>query len=77
MFIIFYFKKRKLGYTKNYVPTTCLEDLSMAKNKSLKVRVTQDEHTAIHAIAKSNGLTLSEFIRNLANPISCDLIKNG
>jgi predicted DNA binding CopG/RHH family protein len=55
----------------------CLRDCIMKKDKSIKIRVSQDEHTAIHAIAKSNGLTLSEFIRNLANPISCDLIKKG
>jgi len=50
----------------------------MAKNKSLKVRVSQDEHTAIHAIAKSNGKTLSEFIRSFAQqPIESSLNKNG
>jgi predicted DNA binding CopG/RHH family protein len=49
----------------------------MKKDKSIKIRVSQDEHTAIHAIAKSNGLTLSEFIRNLANPISVNLITKG
>ena len=50
----------------------------MKKDKSIKIRVSQDEHTAIHAIAKSNGLTLSEFIRSLTQqPISCDLIKKG
>jgi predicted DNA binding CopG/RHH family protein len=55
----------------------CLRDCIMKKDKSIKIRVSQDEHTAIHAIAKSNGLTLSEFIRNLVNPISCDLITKG
>jgi uncharacterized protein (DUF1778 family) len=50
----------------------------MAKNKSLKVRVSQDEHTAIHAIAKSNGKTLSEFIRSFAQqPMESSLNKNG
>ena len=55
----------------------CLRDCIMKKDKSIKIRVSQDEHTAIHAIAKSNGLTLSEFIRNLANPISVNLITKG
>jgi predicted DNA binding CopG/RHH family protein len=56
----------------------CLRDCIMKKDKSIKIRVSQDEHTAIHAIAKSNGLTLSEFIRSLTQqPISCDLIKKG
>jgi predicted DNA binding CopG/RHH family protein len=50
----------------------------MKKDKSIKIRVSQDEHTAIHAIAKSNGLTLSEFIRSLTQqPMESDLIKKG
>jgi predicted DNA binding CopG/RHH family protein len=56
----------------------CLRDCIMKKDKSIKIRVSQDEHTAIHAIAKSNGLTLSEFIRSLTQqPMESDLIKKG
>jgi predicted DNA binding CopG/RHH family protein len=50
----------------------------MKKDKSIKIRVSQDEHTAIHAIAKSNGLTLSEFIRSFVQqPIQVDSNKKG
>jgi uncharacterized protein (DUF1778 family) len=49
----------------------------MPKDLFLKVRVTKSERDQLHMVARQNGKTLSGFIRNLANPISCDLITKG
>jgi hypothetical protein len=52
-------------------------ELVMPKDLFLKVRVTKSERDQLHMIARKSGKTLSGFIRNLANPISCDLITKG
>lgn len=56
----------------------CLRDCIMKKDKSIKIRVSQDEHTAIHAIAKMHNTTVSNMIRSLAQqPMESSLNKNG
>ena len=56
----------------------CLRDCIMKKDKSIKIRVSQDEHTAIHAIAKMHNTTVSNMIRSLVQqPISVDSNKKG
>jgi hypothetical protein len=51
----------------------------MKKNKSIKIRVTQDEHSALHAIAKTHNLSVSAMVRSIAsaNPIQSNFNKKG
>lgn len=68
-------RKRKKEPARLGVNPARLGEGPKAMGKSLRIRISQEEHDKMIAVAKSYGLTVSEYIRQLHRQATTTLRK--